>query len=43
MPVPPDTQTEAQESLDLMRLMDEGAYRIPGREIDENIIHCNME
>jgi endonuclease/exonuclease/phosphatase family metal-dependent hydrolase len=38
MPVPSDTQTEAQERLDLMRLMDEEEYRIPRREIDENII-----
>lgn len=38
MPVPRDTPLEAQERLNLMRLMDVGDYKIPKREVDENII-----
>jgi len=38
MPIPNDTQTEAQERLDLMKLMDEGEFRIPRREVDENLL-----
>jgi len=38
MPVPPDTREEATERRELMRLMDTAPYRIPRREIDENLI-----
>lgn len=38
MPIPVDTPLEAQERLDLMHLMDVGDYKLPKREIDENII-----
>lgn len=38
MPVPSDTQLEAQERLNLMKLMDNGKYKIPKREVDENIL-----
>jgi endonuclease/exonuclease/phosphatase family metal-dependent hydrolase len=38
MPIPADTQLEAQERLDLMKLMDTGEYIIPRREVDENMI-----
>jgi endonuclease/exonuclease/phosphatase family metal-dependent hydrolase len=38
MPVPPDSQLEAQERLNLMKLMDNGKYKIPKREVDENIL-----
>lgn len=38
MPIPTDTQLEAKERLDLMKLMDVGYYKIPKREVDESII-----
>ncbi|HEU0075542.1 MAG TPA: endonuclease/exonuclease/phosphatase family protein [Dehalococcoidia bacterium] len=38
MPVPTDTPQEAQERLDLMKLMDEGPYKVPNRRVDENLI-----
>lgn len=38
MPVPTDSPIEAQERLNLMKLMDTGNYKIPKREIDENLI-----
>jgi endonuclease/exonuclease/phosphatase family metal-dependent hydrolase len=38
MPVPTDTQLEAQERLDLMKVMDVGDYKIPKREVDENVV-----
>ena len=38
MPVPEDTQQEAIERLSLMRLMDQGTYRIPKRQVDENLV-----
>ena len=40
MPIPTDTQIEAQERLNLMKLMDLGSYKIPKREVDENLIIC---
>ena len=38
MPIPADTQLEAQERINLMKLMDDGDYKIPKREVDENLI-----
>ena len=38
MPIPIDSPLEAQERLDLMKLMDDSEYKVPKREIDENII-----
>ncbi len=38
MPVPPDTQQEASERRELMRLMDTLPYRVPSRRVNENLI-----
>jgi len=38
MPVPADTQQEAEERLNLMHLMDQGSYKVPNRRVDENLI-----
>ena len=38
MPVPADTNLEARERLALMKLMDEGEYAIPLRQVDENLL-----
>lgn len=38
MQIPTDTPLEAKERLNLMKLMDEGTFRIPKREVDENLL-----
>ena len=38
MPIPVDTPLEAQERLALMRLMDQGDFQIPKRQVDENVL-----
>lgn len=38
MPVPDDTPLIARERLDLMQLMDRGSFKIPKRQVDENLI-----
>ena len=38
MAVPTDTRQEAEERRNLMRLMDQGGYKIPARQVDENLI-----
>jgi endonuclease/exonuclease/phosphatase family metal-dependent hydrolase len=38
MPVPIDSVIEAQERLNLMDLMDHGDYRVPHRQVDENLL-----
>lgn len=38
MPVPKDSQLTAKERLALMKLMDKGKYKIPKRQVDENIL-----
>jgi len=38
MSIPHDTPLEAKERLDLMKLMDEGDFMIPKRQVDENVL-----
>jgi len=38
MPVPPDSVVEATERLALMNLMDGDEYKVPKREVDENLM-----
>ena len=38
MPIPADTPLEAQERLSLMKLMDQGSFKIPKRQVDENVL-----
>ncbi len=38
MPIPADTPFEAQERLNLMKLMDEGSFKVAKRQIDENLL-----
>ncbi len=38
MPIPEDTHLEASERLALMKLMDEGEFAIPSRQLDVNLL-----